>query len=394
MKTSDEPLHLIGNPGRHLFWIDVLRGIAILMVLFHHLGPPVTPDYTPDKKSLVHVLHLVGWAGVDLFFVISGALIGGLIFRQIRSHQEFSLGRFYARRILRIFPSYFFLLLLIYIAPSSAGKPDSLFAPSLVFLQNYNNYLPHVFWSHTWSLCVEEHFYLGFPLLAFVLFKTGRFTLLPYFALAILPISLLLRVYHQYHFSPEYISPLFFTHTRLDEIAMGVLIAYAYSFRPELVERIIARPRRLLLVSFLFLTPLGSLELKQSPFLQTFGISMNAVGFGGIVLLALSVRKPGRLGLVLLWPLAKIGGFVYTIYLVHPMLFQLDFFRVFAHPLYEMLTGFFGAIVSTDHARVLSYFIITIALGILFAFTVERPMLRLRNRFWPERRPRGEDQGK
>src|SRR5262249_60135649 len=105
-------------------------------------------------------IHRIGWMGVDLFFVLSGFLVSGVLFREYQRHQGLQVGRFLARRGFKIYPGFYLLLLATWAMGASAGPRGAITTPQLLREAFYlQSYVPG-FWSHTWSLAVEEHFYL------------------------------------------------------------------------------------------------------------------------------------------------------------------------------------------------------------------------------------------
>ena len=139
-----------GKPRR--LEIDFVRGIAILLVMFDHFRKPHTGVWLLDEFS--DALGAGGGHGVDLFFVLSGFLVGGLLLREYRDSQTLKPGRFLVRRMFKIWPAYYFLIffqLFIHRHPAS-----TFFWQNFFHLQNYlgSSLL------QTWSLGVEEHFYL------------------------------------------------------------------------------------------------------------------------------------------------------------------------------------------------------------------------------------------
>src|SRR5207249_3526564 len=125
--------------------IDLLRGVAILLVICRHWN--ISP-----------FLGHVGWLGVDLFFVISGFLISGLLFSENEKHGKVDFLRFFIRRGFKIYPLFYTLigltLLVYYFFDISFSYKNLL--PELFFFQNYFAGL----YLHTWSLALEEHFYI------------------------------------------------------------------------------------------------------------------------------------------------------------------------------------------------------------------------------------------
>jgi peptidoglycan/LPS O-acetylase OafA/YrhL len=161
---------------RYLF-IDGLRGIAIVWVLLHHAF------YFFDVYRLLPPHHFlfrlakVGLLGVDLFFVISGFLITGILIDGQTAAPN--IGRFYGRRFLKIYPQYLcaflFCLALPWLVPSvlpvsaRAIQLDTV-GRHLLLVQNYFGLMIETF-GHSWSLAVEEHFYLVFPLIVWVIVR-------------------------------------------------------------------------------------------------------------------------------------------------------------------------------------------------------------------------------
>src|SRR6516162_10219634 len=138
------------------------------MVMFRHYGALL------DARSLpLHIMRTVsmfGWTGVDLFFVLSGFLITGILLDSREAPNYFSA--FYARRVLRIFPVYYFSLLVMYFlvmphfAEARTGESTLKTFGYIFYLQNW--FMPVGFMAHYWSLAVEEQFYLMWPMVVFL----------------------------------------------------------------------------------------------------------------------------------------------------------------------------------------------------------------------------------
>jgi peptidoglycan/LPS O-acetylase OafA/YrhL len=148
--------------------LDTLRGIAILSVMLYHLN---LQGLLPE---VLEPLAAVGWVGVDLFFVLSGFLIGSQLLKPYLTGSSPSLRDFYTRRAFRILPAYLVVLALYYMVPlwREANGPYAawqyLSFTWNMFLVQYPNGRA---FSHVWSLCVEEHFYLILPLLLLLLMR-------------------------------------------------------------------------------------------------------------------------------------------------------------------------------------------------------------------------------
>jgi peptidoglycan/LPS O-acetylase OafA/YrhL len=143
-----------------------VRVLAIVLVIGRH-----SPDYataSPRFRPLLRLWHEGGWIGVDIFFVLSGFLIGSILLEEIQSSGQIRIGRFYARRGFKIYPAFYAFLALYALLHAVAGdRPLSAGAwlSEGLFLQSY---VPGV-WGHTWSLAVEEHFYLVLPIVLIAL---------------------------------------------------------------------------------------------------------------------------------------------------------------------------------------------------------------------------------
>ncbi len=149
----------VAASAARLAGLDTLRAIAITIVILFHLQ-----GFLP---AALHPVAGVGWMGVDLFFVLSGYLIGGQILRPYATGDRVNLAEFYCRRAYRILPAYLVILLLYFFVPAWREWPGLAAGwKFLTFTENlFLNYPADLAFSHAWSLCVEEHFYLLLPLI-------------------------------------------------------------------------------------------------------------------------------------------------------------------------------------------------------------------------------------
>ena len=139
--------------------LDLLRFIAVMLVLFRHLHPPA--DGFSGWGRILELLQNGGWVGVDIFFVLSGFLVSRLLFSEFKRRGDFFLGRFLVRRAFKIYPAFWVLIAVTVAVRLFRSHPDLSsrnLVNELLFIQNYGFGL----WGHTWSLAVEEHFYLLF----------------------------------------------------------------------------------------------------------------------------------------------------------------------------------------------------------------------------------------
>lgn len=199
--------------------LDGTRGIAALMVVFFHFFTYPNSLYLENLNFYQKIFEF-GQHGVSLFFVLSGFVITRILIHTKSSKDYFY--RFYKRRILRIFPLYYFFLFVFYLFPLVIGEQTVNFKQQLPFyfyLQNLTNILnieatgpPHY-----WSLAVEEHFYMIWPLVLFFIDKKhlGKLILL----------YILFTFFLKYYMLNEGITINKFTLTRMDQIMMGSYLA-------------------------------------------------------------------------------------------------------------------------------------------------------------------------
>ena len=308
--------------------LDVVRGLAVLIVLGRH--HPIPAKYAGSLEPVAKIWFRFGWTAVDLFFVLSGFLIGGMLFRELKTTGKLNAGRFVVRRIARIWPPYFlyvgFLALGLWFTAGRAPiftefqKVPTLI-PNLLHIQNYVLSIR----PHTWSLAIEEHFYIALPLalLLFVAWCRPPVKYIPgfvptviVFAAGILGLRLLNSETSNHG---DFYSFLFPSHLRVDSIFFGVLLAYLVQFKPEWLT--FARNNRLALVcaGLILVSPASWLKIENSTFMQTFGLTLLYLGWGCIVLAAYFTDERPAPGFVESAArfLAGIGIVGYSIYLWH-----------------------------------------------------------------------------
>jgi Predicted acyltransferases len=367
--TSETP------PGarRRIVGFDLLRLLAVGLVLGRHLWD--APASLPHTARIFFAgWQRGGWVGVDLFFVLSGFLVSGLLFTELRTHGRISPLRFYARRAWKIYPPF---LVMISVTATGIVARGFVFqraqlVAELVFLQNYVEGL----WNHTWSLAVEEHFYLLLPLVCLLLQSARRRAAPALRGIVILGASvaageLALRIWYVHGASAIPDAYLYQTHLRLDSLFFGVLLSYAHHFHRETFDRVVAPRRSLLLVGGIaLLAPAFVVPLESSAAMYTVGLTAMYVG-SGMLVAAASSYDAGRNRF--LGALAAVGAFSYSIYLWH-----MPFLRMGIPMIEERMGAPFGF-----GARTALYLGGSIVLGIAMARLVEVPALRLRDQRYP-----------
>jgi peptidoglycan/LPS O-acetylase OafA/YrhL len=359
--------------------LDTLRAAAITLVFVYHYMAFVSGEPTFGWASVV------GWTGVDLFFVLSGYLIANQIFAGIAREQPLSVKSFYARRALRTLPVFWFVLALYFLFPAGMGgnTPPPLWR-FLTFTQNIGLH-PGTAFSHAWSLCIEEQFYLILPL---VLVAGSRlrcnrsqgWALL--FGLILVGVATRSILWLSYGARNGGYHPHIYyaTQCRFDEFLPGVAVAMLKNFHRPVWDRITRHGQRILAGGAVATAVLLYLVYRfydiegygYTFFMTAAGYSLVAMAFAILVVAALSpgswlyrIRIPGAYHIAL-WS--------YSIYLSHKALAMLlkRQLEVLALP-----SGALPAIVATA----------SILAGALLYRLIEAPFMRLRARWFPTNSP-------
>lgn len=218
------------NYTKRIYGLDILRSVAILIVMLGHCGPLLNES---DFQDFPYISLL---DGVELFFVLSGYLIGGILIKEI-DNGDFKLKQllnFWKRRWFRTLPNYYLILIINILLVSYniiPGKPENISADFFLFLQNFRKPFTDFFWE-SWSLCVEEWFYIFFGLgilISMKLFKPITAYVVCTILLILLP--LFYRISISYQDVNEFWWDVIFRKTvlcRLDAIGYGALAAYLH----------------------------------------------------------------------------------------------------------------------------------------------------------------------
>lgn len=173
--------------------LDGLRGVAVILVMAGHIFRRANEFTHHPTLYFISSVASVGYVGVDIFFVLSGFLITSILINTRENQHYFK--NFYMRRVLRIFPLYYAVMLIVFMliipikSPEFVSKIPQLLPYQLLYLQNWVSFIPSIensyYISITWSLAIEEQFYLFWPLLVYYIKKETLFKLgLGYFVLS------------------------------------------------------------------------------------------------------------------------------------------------------------------------------------------------------------------
>jgi peptidoglycan/LPS O-acetylase OafA/YrhL len=373
--------------------LDGLRGLAIIAVLVYHFVSLAVADAGgggPAFDSVLTKITGAGWVGVDLFFVLSGFLITGILYDTRLAQSGSYFRHFYARRCLRIFPAHYVYLALLFLlipvlAPAAHGANDSLAHDRLWFVAYLGNILPAIHGAkrpdffvtgHLWSLAVEEQFYLVWPAVVLLL---GRRRLMMG-CLIMIAGALVTRV-TMTAAGVNGAASLTLAPARMDSLAIGALIALALRDpRSALALRRWLPPLAVGAAAAITVLSIweGRLAALDGPS-YTVGYTLIAIVFGALLLKSLSARPGSAFGrLVAAPPLRSAGKYSYAMYLVHLPIAWLLFQRT---DLAVSVPTLFGSHVPGELAFAAAAAVPTFALAWLSWRLLEGPLLRLKTLF-------------
>jgi peptidoglycan/LPS O-acetylase OafA/YrhL len=300
----------------HIPALDGIRAVAALLVMFLHF---TTLDGVPAG---IRKVSLAGQTGIDLFFVLSGFLITRILLSSRTSETYFK--HFYIRRALRILPLYYaFLVIYFFIRPWLLGVAQPPFAHQIwswLFLEN----VPLTFTqlttegpNHYWSLAVEEHFYLLWPVLVFFLSRQRLQKLLWIFIVLAPVVRIILRW--------QDIGVYYFTLSRMDGLAFGALAACLYQKDRVGSRALVLAGRTLMIVMLAILVPMfWRFSGSHADWLQVGKLSFIPGFYFAVMLFCLAdpTAKPLRAALSIP-PLRWLGKISYGLYVFHPLAFLL-----------------------------------------------------------------------
>ena len=340
--------------------LDFVRGLAILMVMAFHFEQ--APASHPILRAIQTPGKWIGQTGVDVFFVLSGFLVGGLLLKEYKLTGALRAKQFLLRRGLKIWPAYYFFLLVQVVGHKH--PLHTFLVPNLLHLQNYLG----TSISHTWTLSLEEHFYLvlclAMALMAGAHWKPEK--MLKAFLCAMCAVIAIrcFTVYMGWPGAWEY------THNRLDSLLFGVVIATSYHFFPERFAYF--TNRKWVLAATLAFAVTYHCVFTDEATRDSVGFTVLYIGYGALFLLVHSHSRRFNESLLFKW-MAGIGVYSYGIYLWHNSV---------RAPLVQLSTYFpdvirWQLLAASEYAA-------AILLGMATTMLIEWPFLKLRDRLFPQ----------
>jgi len=352
--------------------LDLLRALAIIVVVVYHAA--LFGFKLPGR------VDRFGWIGVDLFFVLSGYLIGGQLLAPLARNQRINLRRFFARRALRIMPAYFVVLAIYIFLPAWREYPEMY--PTWKFLLSVQNIGLHggTAFSHAWSLAVEDQFYLCLPFILLFVNRSPRSAMIIPSVIVLGGIAL--RTFLAYQNLDEtgvsfrgFQAWIYYpTWTRLDPLVFGVALAAIEKFRPEWWKRLTNSAIWLWLPGLALIA--YGLYLGEGDYLSVaasiWQFPLIALGMAALLVCAVSPRLPFRR--VAIPGAAFIASIAYSAYLIQ---------KVVMHFVAQFCAS--HNIALTSVWALLGVELCVYAAAIILFLAVERPFLQLRHRLAPRK---------
>jgi peptidoglycan/LPS O-acetylase OafA/YrhL len=361
--------------GGHIPALDGVRGVAVLTVFIYHYG-----GGAQSTNSLLHAIgetNKLGWAGVTLFFVLSGFLITGILWKSIGTLHWWRT--FFVRRCLRIFPLYYLVMLLLIVAcliTHTLGENFSSIGIYVLYLQNFlgsekTEKILSFRLGHFWSLAVEEHFYLVWPFLLSIMSTIRR---AQYLCLAVFALSLASRVWI---FQYAYTTLHYATPARVGEMAIGGWLALVIRENPAWLSTLRRFAPAVFFASLVVIAAIafavGNPEVATMP-MYLFGIPLFSFAAAALILMVLQGGKWARL--LSFPPLRHLGVISYGVYVYHVLL----------HDFYDAIVWRIAPHASRNAHLTLKFFV-SAALTLLVAQCsysfFEQPLLKLKDKFAP-----------
>jgi peptidoglycan/LPS O-acetylase OafA/YrhL len=340
--------------------LDGLRSVAILLVFASH---------AMNAAGLARVVP--GHFGVTLFFFLSGYLITTLMRQEMEDSGTVNIKLFYVRRALRIFPTFYLVLLLAALYGWAVGSMDGwYFLGQVLHLTNYE--MVHAGWKAPiapftdvyWSLAVEEHFYLAFPMVFLLLSRQATRGRVAAGLMAACAAVLVWRCVLVFGHSVPYDRTYMATDTRIDAILFGCVLALWGNPAMD-PTRIAESTWKRVLFPLSMAVLVGSLAVRNREFRETFGYTLQGLSLFAVFVTAIRYPDWAPMRLLNLRTMKWLGLLSYAIYLIHPAMLELA--RALVGRSLLPLTVV-AAVFTVGGAAALYY-------------GIEKPMARVRRRF-------------
>jgi peptidoglycan/LPS O-acetylase OafA/YrhL len=390
--------------------LDGIRALSIILVLVFHtffVYEVVHPTQTVD--SLIMELGLSwAWAwngdkGVDVFFVMSGFLISGILLKQVIHKGHIDLRNFYIRRYLRLTPAYYFSLTAYWLM---AGPHSEWLWANFLYVSNFVHY-SHQAMGWTWSLAVEEQFYFIYPLLLIAILKFSKrpgYVLLSLFLISfvvryglimgdeVISTSPSSRMYTDKVYFNHFFTVLYDNlHTRFGSLVVGCMAAYCFHYHKEKLEQfansaagILTTVVGIVMIVFFMVFPIWSTDYDANKTLHVlyhiFNRNLFSLGIG-IVILATLLQKHFIADAIRVffssrfwYPFATLS---YSLYLIHlvvmtvviPAIVNLTVMMPEQYPWSTLECLAYGFVVSS---------VLSMAIATLIYLFIEKPIMNLR----------------
>lgn len=341
------------NSSDRISSVDIFRSLAIISVVVFHFN---------------HTLPF-GFLGVDLFFVVSGLLVGGLLTKEFESGSKINFFKFFLQRGFKIWPSYYALILFGNIMAwcfYKTSNPDQIIPlwdlkRYLCFYQNYTGTPFHWSFDHVWSLCVEEHFYVLLPILFLIIqnFIEAKHRVKLLFIFVILMILSGIALKHGSYYFTNSKDTYSGTHNRIDALAWGVLLNLIITYYGAKIKA-----SKFTIFSFVIGLLLFAISVYHS--LDVNNVFYNKLYFHSIIPITFFLMLLGvyYVNFSYLKPLRFIAYYSYNWYLWHPV-FVLLLTKYIGNTLYGLLI----------------YLIVTFLFAMIATILIEEPLLEKRRWF-------------
>lgn len=337
----------------HLPNLDLIRSVAISMVLILHISENF-------NLSEICFFTKIGKYGVELFFVLSGFLVGSLFFNEYTKNGKVNIKNFILRRISRTLPPYYIVLIPAFLSAHFVKNVDFNFA-YLFFLQNFMEEIPY--YKVSWSICVEEHFYILLPFILLLLIKIKKkYSRIIVSILILLPLFLRISESKESSFFGYYQTASFF---HFDSMILGVIASFFYIYNDIFISLI----KKISIFLFTIIVLIFAIFTDDKIFF-IYGKFFMSISFMLIILVS-SISKQIQISKTQI--INKIALSSYAIYLTHPLI--INCYNLIIKNKMTSMNIYFQMII---------LFFVTLIFGYCFYYFVERKILYYRDKYVPK----------